>query len=88
MSEAPLLEVDNLVTQYPVRRSLTGRLAREPRLKVHAVDGVSFALARGEMLALVGESGCGKTSTAQTISVERSRQIATRSSGRTPWRRR
>jgi oligopeptide/dipeptide ABC transporter ATP-binding protein len=67
MSEAPLLEVDNLVTQYPVRRSLTGRLAREPRQQVHAVDGVSFCLARGEMLALVGESGCGKTSTAQTI---------------------
>ena len=73
MSEAPLLEVtpllevDNLVTQYPVRRSLTGRLAREPRLTVHAVDGVSFSLARGEMLALVGESGCGKTSTAQTF---------------------
>ncbi len=34
---------------------------------MHAVDGVSFSLARGEMLALVGESGCGKTSTAQTI---------------------
>ena len=67
MSEAPLLEVDSLVTQYPVRRSLTGLLAREPRLQVHAVDGVSFSLARGEMLALVGESGCGKTSTAQTI---------------------
>jgi peptide/nickel transport system ATP-binding protein len=59
--------VGNLVTRYPVRRSLTGRLAREPRLWVHAVDGVSFTLARGEMLALVGESGCGKTSTAQTI---------------------
>jgi oligopeptide/dipeptide ABC transporter ATP-binding protein len=67
MSEAPLLQVDNLVTHYPVRRSLTGRLAREARLQVHAVDGVSFSLARGEMLALVGESGCGKTSTAQTI---------------------
>ena len=66
-TSAPLLEVGNLVTQYPVRRSLTGRLAREPRLWVHAVDGVSFNLARGEMLALVGESGCGKTSTAQTI---------------------
>jgi peptide/nickel transport system ATP-binding protein len=42
-------------------------MARRPRLWVHAVDGVSFSLARGEMLALVGESGCGKTSTAQTI---------------------
>jgi peptide/nickel transport system ATP-binding protein len=67
MSETPLLEVDRLVTRYPVRRSLTGRLARESRLWVHAVDGVSFSLDRGEMLALVGESGCGKTSTAQTI---------------------
>ncbi|MGI8446945.1 MAG: ABC transporter ATP-binding protein [Streptosporangiaceae bacterium] len=67
MNEAPLLEVDGLVTHYPVRRSLTGRLAREPRSWVHAVDGVSFTVARGEMLALVGESGCGKTSTAQTI---------------------
>ncbi len=67
MSEASLLDVENLVTQYPVRRGLTERLARQPRLWVHAVDGVSFSLARGEMLALVGESGCGKTSTAQTI---------------------
>jgi peptide/nickel transport system ATP-binding protein len=63
----PLLEVDSLVTHYAVRRSLTSRLAREARQWVHAVDGVSFSLARGEMLALVGESGCGKTSTAQTI---------------------
>ena len=67
MGEASLLDVENLVTRYPVRRGLTERLAREPRLWVHAVDGVSFSLARGEMLALVGESGCGKTSTAQTI---------------------
>ncbi len=67
MNGAPLLVVDSLVTRYPVRRGLTGRLTGEPRLWVHAVDGVSFSLARGEMLALVGESGCGKTSTAQTI---------------------
>ena len=40
---------------------------RSARRWVHAVDGVSFTLARGEMLALVGESGCGKTTTAQTI---------------------
>ena len=67
MTEAPLLEVENLVTQYPVRRGLTERISRQRRVWVHAVDGVSFSLARGEMLALVGESGCGKTSTAQTI---------------------
>ena len=63
----PLLEVENLTAHYQVRRGLTERVTRQPRLWVHAVDGVSFTLARGEMLALVGESGCGKTTTAQTI---------------------
>jgi oligopeptide/dipeptide ABC transporter ATP-binding protein len=63
----PLLEVENLTTRYPVRRGLVERVTGQPRLWVHAVDGVSFTLARGEMLALVGESGCGKTTTAQSI---------------------
>jgi oligopeptide/dipeptide ABC transporter ATP-binding protein len=63
----PLLEVCDLVTRYPVRRGLTEAAMRKPRRFVHAVDGVSFTLGRGEMMALVGESGCGKTSTVQTI---------------------
>ena len=63
----PLLEVEDLVASYPVGRGLVGAVKREPKLEVHAVDGVSFALNRGEMLALVGESGCGKTSTAQSV---------------------
>ena len=67
MTDAPLLEVENLTTHYPLRPSLAERMARKQRRWVHAVDGVSFSLARGEMLALVGESGCGKTSTVQTI---------------------
>jgi oligopeptide/dipeptide ABC transporter ATP-binding protein len=68
MSEGPLLlEVDDLVATYPVRRGIVGALLRRPRRVVHAVDGVSFSLHKGEMLALVGESGCGKTTTAQTI---------------------
>jgi peptide/nickel transport system ATP-binding protein len=62
-----LLEVRDLVVHYPVRRGLAGALARRPRQWVHAVDGVSLSLARGEMLALVGESGCGKTTTGQAI---------------------
>ena len=62
-----LLEVAGLRTRYPVRRSIADRLARRPRQWVRAVDGVSFSLRRGEMVALVGESGCGKTTTAQTI---------------------
>jgi oligopeptide/dipeptide ABC transporter ATP-binding protein len=65
--EIPLLEVADLTTYYPVRRGFTERLTRAPKLEVHAVDGISFRLARGEMMALVGESGCGKTTTAQTI---------------------
>ncbi len=64
---APLLEVADLVTHYPVRRGLAEAATRRPRRWVHAVDGVSFSLNRGEMMALVGESGCGKTSTVQTI---------------------
>ncbi|HEX3256602.1 MAG TPA: ABC transporter ATP-binding protein [Gaiellaceae bacterium] len=63
----PLLEVEGLVARYPVARGLVGSLQRRPKLSVHAVDGVSFSLDRGEMLALVGESGCGKTSTAQSV---------------------
>jgi len=63
----PLLQVDDLVTHYPVRRGIVGTLRRRPKRFVHAVDGVSFSLRKGEMLALVGESGCGKTTTAQTI---------------------
>jgi len=66
-SDRDLLEVADLRTRYPVRRSIADRLARAPRQWVRAVDGVSFSLRRGEMVALVGESGCGKTSTAQTI---------------------
>lgn len=63
----PLLEVEELVVRYPVSRGVLGALARRPRKWVHAVSGVSFSLRRGEMLALVGESGCGKTTTAQSV---------------------
>ena len=65
--DVPLLEVENLKTHYHMRLGLTQRLTGARRVWLRAVDGVSFSLARGEMLALVGESGCGKTSTAQTI---------------------
>jgi peptide/nickel transport system ATP-binding protein len=62
-----VLEVEDLVVRYPIARGILGTLRRRPRLRVHAVEGVSFALRGGEMLALVGESGCGKTTTAQTV---------------------
>jgi oligopeptide/dipeptide ABC transporter ATP-binding protein len=62
-----LLEVEDLVTRFPVPRGLVGAAARRPKRSVRAVDGVSFSLRKGEMLALVGESGSGKTTTAQSI---------------------
>ncbi len=61
---APLLEVDNLHVRFPV--SGGGMLGRGKRL-LHAVNGVSFSLAQGECLSIVGESGCGKSTTALSI---------------------
>jgi oligopeptide transport system ATP-binding protein len=58
-----LLEVDNLVKHFPVGGGVFAR----PAGTVRAVDGVSFALQRGETLGLVGESGCGKTTTGRCI---------------------
>ncbi len=58
-----VLEVRDLCTYFAGRRSLIGR----PGGDVRAVDGVSFALKRGEVLAIVGESGCGKTTIARTL---------------------
>ena len=60
----PLLEVDGLAKLYPIRRGLV--FSRETGA-VRAVDGISFSLGRGETLALVGESGCGKSTTARLV---------------------
>jgi len=62
----PLLEVRDLVKHFPVDPGLLGRLRRQRRV-VHAVDGVSFAIEPGETLGLVGESGCGKTTTGRLV---------------------
>ena len=59
----PLLEVANLVTRFPVRSGIFGRASA----RVHAVENVSFSLHAGETLALVGESGCGKSTTGRSI---------------------
>ena len=61
--EAPLLEVRNLKRFFPIRRGLLRRVVGQLR----AVDDISFHINRGETLALVGESGCGKTTTARCI---------------------
>src|SRR6185437_5575280 len=59
-----LLKVENLAKHYPVKRGLV--LAKTIGV-VRAVDGVSFSVDRGETLALVGESGCGKSTTARLV---------------------
>ncbi|MGH7922760.1 MAG: ABC transporter ATP-binding protein [Candidatus Dormibacteraceae bacterium] len=59
-----LLEVSDLVVHYQVRGE--GSVIR-PRETVHAVDGVSFSMAPGSTLGLVGESGCGKSTTARAV---------------------
>jgi ABC-type oligopeptide transport system ATPase subunit len=64
MSLAPLLEARELTVRFTPRRGLLG--ARGGR-EVVAVDGVSFALDRGETLGLVGESGCGKSTLARAL---------------------
>jgi peptide/nickel transport system ATP-binding protein len=62
-SHSPVLEVRDLAVHFPIRKGLLKRTVGQ----VKAVDGVSFQVAAGETLALVGESGCGKTTLARAI---------------------
>ena len=61
---APLLDVHGLQKYFPVN---TGVFLQRKSAWVKAVDGVDFAIATGETLGLIGESGCGKTTTSKLI---------------------
>lgn len=68
MSQMPLVVAHDLAKQFDVSAPWLNRvLERKPRQLLHAVDGVSFEIQRGETLALVGESGCGKSTIARLL---------------------
>lgn len=64
MSDQPLLRVEELCVHFPFSR---GTLLQPERGVIRAVDGISFDISEGETLGLVGESGCGKSTTARAI---------------------
>jgi oligopeptide/dipeptide ABC transporter ATP-binding protein len=75
--KAVLLDVRKLTVHYPVRKGIFSRVSGQ----VHAADDVSFRIAEGETLGLVGESGCGKSSTAKAVL-----KLVDPTSGEIAWR--
>ncbi|AJC71686.1 MAG: ABC transporter ATP-binding protein [Thermococcus sp.] len=63
----PILKVENLKKYFPIKRSFIDTLKGAPQRKVHAVDGISFEIYKQQVFALVGESGCGKSTTGKLI---------------------
>lgn len=67
LDDQKILQVNNLKVYYPVRRSLFSISNRKEKRFVKAVNGIDFDLIKGEIMALVGESGCGKTTVGNAV---------------------
>lgn len=67
MAETSTIEARNLVKHFPIKMGFFKTLVSKQTPVVHAVDGVSFKIAKGEIFGLVGESGCGKTTTGRLL---------------------
>ena len=67
MNGNEIIKVENLVKHFPVQKSFLDRLLAKEIEYVHAVDGVTFGINEGEIFCLVGESGCGKSTTGYLV---------------------
>lgn len=67
MNQTEIVKVENLKKYFPVEKSFLEKLLTRTRSFVHAVDGVTFSVRKGEVFTLAGESGCGKTTTGKLI---------------------
>ncbi len=68
LNSGALVQVDDLARTFDVSAPWLNRvIERKPRLLLHAVDGVTFSIPRGQTMALVGESGCGKSTVARLM---------------------
>lgn len=67
MENKPIIEVKDLKVHFDIKKGLTADLFGKDKRMLKAVDGLSFQIHEGEILSLVGESGCGKTTTGKAI---------------------